>query len=47
MADFSFNSGASYAHYDIPKRRVPDMFGRAELVSSREILAVVKGERNG
>jgi len=34
------------AHYDIPRKRITEIMARCELVSSREILAIVKGERN-
>lgn len=37
--------GARYAHYDIPTRRVAEIQARCTVVSSREILRIVKGER--
>lgn len=38
-----FHSGASYPHYDIPKRMMAAIGLRADLVSPREILATCKG----
>jgi hypothetical protein len=38
-----FHEGASYAHYDVPKRRIAEIAARTEVVSSRVILAIVKG----
>ncbi len=38
-----FHRGASYAHYDIPKRRVAEISAKCTVVSSRVILAIVKG----
>ena len=32
-------------HYDIPKTRVDEITGRCRLVSPREILSIIKGER--
>lgn len=40
-----FHSRASYMHYDIPKRRIVEITAKCELVSGREILRIVKGER--
>jgi hypothetical protein len=34
----------SYAHYDIPKRRIAEIMSKCTLVSSREILKIVKGQ---
>jgi len=31
-------------HYDIPKKRIEEIKGRCEVVSSREILKIIKGE---
>ena len=42
-----FHSGASYPHYDVPKRMMAGMSNRAELVDPRTILAVCKGEYEG
>jgi hypothetical protein len=42
-----FHRGASYAHYDIPKRRIIEIQLRCEVVSARELLAIIKGELNG
>lgn len=39
-----FHANASYAHYDIPKRRVAEITAKCTLVSSREILSIVKRE---
>lgn len=38
-----FHSGASYPHYDIPKRRIKEIQDKCEVVSSRVILQIVKG----
>ncbi len=39
----------SYAHYDIPKRRILEIQSKCIVVSSRDILQIVKGnmEDNG
>ncbi len=42
-----WHPGASYAHYDIPVRRLKEIQARCEVVSARTILAIVKGEWNG
>jgi hypothetical protein len=39
-----FHKGATYPHYDVPKRRIQEMKERCELVDGRKILAIVKGE---
>lgn len=39
-----WHSGASYAHYDIPKRRFAEIASKCSVVSPREILKIVKGE---
>lgn len=39
-----FHSGASYPHYDIPKRRIAEITAKCELVSARHILAIIKGD---
>ena len=33
---------ARYPHYDIPKRRIKEISDKCELVSSQEILRVIK-----
>lgn len=38
-----FHRGASYAHYDIPKRRVAEVQAKSLVVTSRDILKIVKG----
>lgn len=35
-----FHSG-QYPHYDIPKRRIPEIKAQCRVVSSREILAII------
>ena len=40
-----WHSGASYAHYDIPKRRIAEIKSKCTVVTGREILRIVKGER--
>jgi hypothetical protein len=37
-----FHSGASYPHYDIPKRRINEITEKCTLVSSYVILSIVK-----
>lgn len=37
-----FHAGASYPHYDIPKRRVAEIQKRCKVVTTREILEIVK-----
>lgn len=37
-----FHAGAKYAHYDIPKRRIREISAQCTVVSSREILEIVK-----
>ena len=32
------------AHYDIPKRRITEIAAKTEVISSRDILKVIKGE---
>lgn len=39
-----FHRGASYAHYDIPKRRIAEISARCERVTPRQLLAIIKGE---
>lgn len=39
-----FHAGASYPHYDIPKRRAAEIMARCKVVTTREILQIVKGE---
>jgi len=38
-----FHRNASYAHYDIPKRRVAEIQAKCQVVSTRDILRIVKG----
>lgn len=40
-----FHRRSSYLHYDIPKRRIAEISAKCTMVSGREILAIVKGER--
>lgn len=40
-----FHARASYPHYDIPKRRIAEIQARCKVVSSRTILAIVKGQQ--
>ena len=42
-----FHSSKDHPHYDIPKRRVAEVKARCELVTGRDILAIVKGTWNG
>lgn len=38
-----FHSSSHFPHYDIPKRRISEITARCTLVSSRDILSIVKG----
>lgn len=42
-----FHGNASYPHYDIPKRRISEIMAKCNVVPSRQILAIVKGEYDG
>jgi len=42
-----FHAGAKYPHYDIPKLRINEIRSRCTVVSSREILAICKGQSSG
>ena len=44
LAQCWYHSGASYPHYDIPKKRVAEIAARTEVVSARVVLAICKGE---
>jgi hypothetical protein len=38
-----FHASSRFPHYDIPKRRIAEIMARCTVVSSRDILAIVKG----
>lgn len=38
-----YHDGASYPHYDIPKRRIEEIKAKCEVVTSKVILSIVKG----
>jgi hypothetical protein len=38
-----FHSSSRYAHYDIPKKRIQEIQSKCEVVSSKVILDIVKG----
>jgi FMN phosphatase YigB (HAD superfamily) len=38
-----FHAAAKYPHYDIPKRRIQEIQAKCQVVSPRDILAIVKG----
>jgi hypothetical protein len=42
-----YHVGASYPHYDIPKRRMKEIQDKCQVVSSKMILKIVKGEYLG
>lgn len=42
-----FHVNASYLHYDIPKKRIAEISAKCNIVSSKEILRIVKGKYNG
>jgi len=44
---FHRGGAGRFPHYDIPKRRVAEITARCELVSAREILAIIKGGGEG
>jgi len=39
-----FHASSQFKHYDIPKRRIEEITAQCQVVSSREILKIVKGE---
>jgi DNA-directed RNA polymerase beta' subunit len=39
-----FHRGASYPHYDIPKKRIAEITAKCTLVAPRDILKIVKGD---
>lgn len=39
-----FHASATYKHYDIPKRRIAEVTQKCTLVTTRDILAIVKAE---
>lgn len=41
-----FHGGASYPHYDIPKRRIKEITSSCTVVTTRVILEIVKGSFN-
>lgn len=41
-----FHSSSLYAHYDIPKKRIAEIQSKCEVVSTRRILDIVKGNGN-
>ena len=41
-----YHSSARFPHYDIPKRRIEEITSRCTLVSSRDILSIIKGTYN-
>lgn len=41
---FHNSSGGRLAHYDLPKRRIAEITARCKIISSRDILRVIKGE---
>jgi len=38
-----FHSRVRFLHYDIPKRRIEEITARCTVVSSRDILSIIKG----
>lgn len=38
-----FHANASYPHYDIPKRRVAEIMSKCKVVTTKEILQIVRG----
>ena len=38
-----FHSSSRFPHYDIPKRRIAEITAKCTVVSSRDILSIVKG----
>jgi uncharacterized protein DUF4031 len=39
-----YHANASYPHYDIPKRRIEEIKQKCNVVTTREILEIVKGD---
>lgn len=42
-----FHSGSRFPHYDIPVRRIDDIRAQCRVVSSRELLSLIKGGLQG
>lgn len=42
-----FHSGSKYPHYDIPKRRIAEIEAKCRLVSTQEILRIIKESQHG
>lgn len=40
-----FHRGSKHPHYDIPKRRIEEVRAKCTVVSPREVLKIMKGER--
>lgn len=38
-----FHSGQIYSHYDIPKKRIPEIKAKCVVITSREILEIIQG----
>jgi hypothetical protein len=38
-----FHASSRFPHYDVPKRRLAEITARCTVVSSRDILSIVKG----
>lgn len=38
-----FHASSRFPHYDIPKRRIDEVVARCTLVSSRDILRIIRG----
>lgn len=38
-----FHSSSKFPHYDIPKRRIGEISAKCKVVSTREILRLIKG----
>lgn len=39
-----FHRGSKYPHYDIPKRRIQEIQSKCEVVDSKTILKIIKGQ---
>ncbi len=39
-----FHASGLYPHYDMPKRRIAEITARCTLITTRDIIAIAKGE---
>lgn len=39
-----YHNSSNHQHYDIPKRRIAEIQSKCQIVSSRDILEIIKGK---